>query len=187
MTQAAVAPNLHEPLDVHGNGLAQIAFDHAVPLDDVPDANDLIFGEILDLGADVDACLLADRRRPAPADAEDICESDLHPLVNWQIHSRNSSQSKPPNSQFWILDFGFEAFKKSKIQNLKCSTLPLLVLGIGALDVHHSLAADDLALGTDSFHRCTHFHDTHSTTIRLPRFPSPRSQPTCTDKRCGPG
>jgi hypothetical protein len=45
--------------------------------------------------------------------------------------------------------------------------LSLLVLGIRALDVYYPPAADHLALNTDFFNRCTHFHDNHSTAMRL--------------------
>jgi hypothetical protein len=92
VAQAAITANLHEALDVHGNSLAQIAFHHAISLDYVSDPDDLVFREILHFGGDFYVCLQANLRRPAPADAVYICESDLHPLVDGQIHSRDSSQ-----------------------------------------------------------------------------------------------
>jgi hypothetical protein len=92
VSQAAIAADFHEPLDVHGNSLAQIAFHHAISLDYVSDPDDLIFREILHFGGDFHVCLLANVRRPAPADAVYVCESDLHPLVDGQIHPRDSSQ-----------------------------------------------------------------------------------------------
>jgi len=92
MAQAPITADFHEPLDVHGNSLAQIAFHHAISLDYVSDPDDLVFREILHFGGDFDLRLLANVRRPALADAVYVCESDLHPLVDGQIHSRDSSQ-----------------------------------------------------------------------------------------------
>jgi hypothetical protein len=92
VAQAAITADFHEPLDVHGNSLAQIAFDHAISLDYVSDPDDLVFRKILNFDGDFHVCLQANLRRPAPADAVYICESDLHPLIDGQIHSRDSSQ-----------------------------------------------------------------------------------------------
>jgi hypothetical protein len=46
MPQAAIAPDFHKPLYVHRNGFAQIPFDHAIPLNDVAHAHNLVFSEI---------------------------------------------------------------------------------------------------------------------------------------------
>src|SRR5262249_18951418 len=45
---AAVAADFHQPLDVHRDFLAQVAFDPALLLDDAADLPDILFGQILD-------------------------------------------------------------------------------------------------------------------------------------------
>src|SRR4029077_20531472 len=51
--QAAPAPDLHQPLDVHRDFLAQVPFDAALLLDDPADLPDVVLRQVLD--ADVAA------------------------------------------------------------------------------------------------------------------------------------
>ena len=46
---AAIALDVHQALDVHRDVLAEIAFDVALVLNDLTDAVDLVFAQILDL------------------------------------------------------------------------------------------------------------------------------------------
>ena len=48
MTQAAIAAQIHQALDVHGDVTAQIAFDQEVAIDDFADLDDLGLGQIAD-------------------------------------------------------------------------------------------------------------------------------------------
>ena len=81
MTQSAIATNLHQPLDIHRNGFAQIAFNHPVSLDNVTDAHGFFLSQVFDLGVNVDSGFLTDFRRAAFADAEYVRKPDLNPFV----------------------------------------------------------------------------------------------------------
>jgi hypothetical protein len=69
MTKAPVRTDFHESLDVQGNGFAQVPFDHAIPLDNVPDAHRFIFGQVFYLCVDVDGRFRKDLGCPAFAKA----------------------------------------------------------------------------------------------------------------------
>ncbi len=97
MTQASIRTDLHEPLDIHGNRLAQIPFHHSISLNDVPDSHRLIFGQILYFGVNTDGSFLANLGSPALANAINIGQAYLNSLVQWQIHSCDSSQFLPPS------------------------------------------------------------------------------------------
>ena len=46
MTESAIRPDFDEPLDVHRNVFAQIAFHRAFRFDDLADAVDLVFSKV---------------------------------------------------------------------------------------------------------------------------------------------
>ena len=63
MAQTAVAAEIHQPLDVHRDFAAQIAFDDVVAVDGLANLNDLVFGEIADAAVERDTYLFADQFR----------------------------------------------------------------------------------------------------------------------------
>jgi hypothetical protein len=97
MTQSPITANLHQPLDIHGNGFAQIAFNHPVTLDNIADIYGLFLGQIFNLGVNVDSGFLTDLCRPAFADAKYVRKPDLNPFIERQINSCDSSQFLPPS------------------------------------------------------------------------------------------
>src|SRR5262245_18701661 len=90
MTAAAVAADFHEPLDVHGDLLAEIALDPALLLDHPADLADVFFGQVLFADIRADAGVLQDAVRSHPADTVDIRETDLDALGARQIHASNT-------------------------------------------------------------------------------------------------
>ncbi len=96
MTKTTVRANFHQPLDIHGNCLAQISFNHPIPLDDVSDAHRFLFGQVLYLRVEIDAGLLTNLGRAALADAIYVGETDLNSFAQRQIYSCDSSQFLPP-------------------------------------------------------------------------------------------
>jgi hypothetical protein len=132
MPEPPIAADLHEPLDVHGHRFSQVALDHSVPLNDVTDAHRLFLGEIFHLGMNINAGLIANLLSPASANPENIRQADLNSFVQRQIHACYSSQRLPPLAS--IL------------------TLALLMFWISALDVDHSLTANDFALIANLLH-----------------------------------
>src|SRR5918997_861026 len=81
VAQAAVAADIHQPLDVHLDALAQVALDLALPLDDRADAAEHVLVEIAHARVHGDAGRLQDRRRARAPDAIDVRQSDLDALV----------------------------------------------------------------------------------------------------------
>ena len=60
MTQAAIAAEVHQALDVHRDFAAQIALDEIVAVDGLADLQDFGVGELVDAALGGDADLLAD-------------------------------------------------------------------------------------------------------------------------------
>src|SRR5438552_3126478 len=131
VTAAAVAADFHQPLDVHRDLLAEIAFDAALLLEHAADFAHVLLGEILhaDVGADARRAEHV-VRAPAP-DAVNVGEADLDPLGPRQIHACNARHRLP---------------------------LPLLVFCVRADHAHHAAAAHELELVTNFFDRCSDLH-----------------------------
>src|SRR4030095_11177746 len=120
--EPSIAADFHQPLDVHRDLLAQIAFHAADLFDHTADLADVVFGEILDANVRTDAGRTEDVARPLSADAVDIREPDLDALGAREITACNTRHRL---------------------------SLPLLVLCVRADHSHHSAAADDFALVAD--------------------------------------
>src|SRR5712691_2433506 len=69
--QAAVAADLHQPLDVHRDLLAEIPLDAALFFQDAADLPDVLLGEILHADVRADARRAEHVVGPLPADAVD--------------------------------------------------------------------------------------------------------------------
>src|SRR5437879_4652255 len=90
MTEAAIGADFDEPLDVHRNFLAQIAFYKAFRLDDRTDAIDLFLAEVLDLLHGVHFRLVNDAEGARTPNAVDIGQSDVDVLLARKIDARNT-------------------------------------------------------------------------------------------------
>src|SRR4030095_7022666 len=96
-------------------------------LEDVADAPDLVLVEIVGALVGRDVGLLQDALSQRLADAVDVRERNLHPLVARKVHACNTSH---------------------------CLTLPLLVLGAVRPDhADDTLAPHDLAPASNLFYR----------------------------------
>ena len=93
MAQAAVAAEIHQPLDVHRHFAPQIALDRVVAVDRLADADDLVVGQRVDAPRpaipDFPQDLLGLRR----ADAVDVVQRDHHPLGGRNVHAGDTRQS----------------------------------------------------------------------------------------------
>src|SRR5262249_22968260 len=78
MTQAAIAAEVHEALDVHRHFAAQVAFDHVLAVDDLADLNDFGVRELIDAALLFDADALANLDRIHGADAMDVAQRNVH-------------------------------------------------------------------------------------------------------------
>src|SRR6202035_2674061 len=97
VTDAAVRLNVDQPLDVHRDVFAKIAFDVAFLLDDLTDAVNLVFAEILDLLEWVDIRSSQNLQRTRVADPEYVSKPDPRLLVAGQIDASNTCHAKSLN------------------------------------------------------------------------------------------
>src|SRR6185312_13446602 len=84
MAHAAVGPQVHEALDVHGHFAAQVAFDGELR-DLRTDGVDFGLGEVFHLRRRLDASSGAGGERTGASHAEDVREPDPHVLVHRDI------------------------------------------------------------------------------------------------------
>lgn len=81
MTQTSIAADLDQALDVQLNLSAQVAFDNKVLADVVAQRRDLVLRQITHTRVRRDASGLQSPLRGASADAVDVGQAYLHPLV----------------------------------------------------------------------------------------------------------
>jgi hypothetical protein len=72
MTQTSIASNIHQALDIELHFLAEIAFNSAVILDDLPNPSGLFFRKGTHLSIDTHFRLLTNFRGTSLTDAIDI-------------------------------------------------------------------------------------------------------------------
>src|SRR5581483_8386500 len=95
VAESAIGADFDEPLDVHRNFLAQIAFHQAFAFDDLPNAVDFVFAQVLDLLHGVHASLVKDAGRPRIADSVDIRQPDIRALLTRKIDTCNTCHVAP--------------------------------------------------------------------------------------------
>jgi hypothetical protein len=95
VADALVAPDLDLALDVLGDLAPEVTFDLEVRVDVGADLDDLLFGEIADLRAAVDGRSLDDRERACGADAEDVAQGDVQPLVAGKVDAGDPCHRVP--------------------------------------------------------------------------------------------
>src|SRR5215469_13427009 len=95
MTISAIGADFDEPLDVHRNFFAQIAFHHAFRLDYLADAVDLVFTQVLHLLVRINFGLLQNACSARIPDPVDVSERDIRVLVARKIDACNSCHGAP--------------------------------------------------------------------------------------------
>src|ERR1700736_6704875 len=81
MAQAAIAAEIHQPLDVHAGLATQVAFDHVVAVDHFTNLQHFLIAQLRNAAIIGNLDLLQDLGRIPLADAMDILERDQHALV----------------------------------------------------------------------------------------------------------
>src|SRR5690348_9000445 len=81
MAEAAIGADFDQTLDVHGGVFAQVAFDPALGLDNVPNAVDLVLVQVLHLLRPIHLGLLHDALRARVADAVNVGQRNRRVLV----------------------------------------------------------------------------------------------------------
>src|SRR5712692_3873310 len=131
VAQAAVAAQVHQPLDVEAHLAAQVALDLVVLLQRLADPVDLVVGQVLGPPGRIDLGQRAHLLRAGVADPVQVRERDLDLFLAGKVDSRDARHL----------------------------SLPLLVARIrGADHAYHALAADHLALHADLPHRSADLH-----------------------------
>src|SRR5579872_1722779 len=93
MAQAAVAADVHQPLDRTADLAPEVAFDFEILFDLLAKLLDVFVFEVFDADIRIDA---GDAQQPygsGPADAEDIRQSDLDAFFTRQVDARDSCHS----------------------------------------------------------------------------------------------
>ena len=140
VTEATVAANIHQTLDVHVALTAQIALNHELGVVDVlTDCIDFVFRKILNTGVNIDVALIADLGGGSAADAVDVGQTDLNTLLARKVDTINTGQRWSP-----------------------LLALTLLVARILADNENLAVASDDLALIAHLLDRRTYLHRSSS-------------------------
>src|SRR6266851_6881686 len=92
MTDAAVRADLTQTLDRLRAFAAEVAFDLKLLVDVLTELRDLLVGEIFDLGVGIEAQRRGDLARRRLADAVDVRQPDLEPLLVRKIYSGDACQ-----------------------------------------------------------------------------------------------
>src|SRR5271163_1928139 len=87
MTDAAVASEIHQPLDRLLHLAPQVALDLELPVDNIADADLLVGAQIVAVARGIDLGFGENFLRRAAADSIDIGQRDFHPLVMRQFYS----------------------------------------------------------------------------------------------------
>ncbi len=90
MTQAAVAGQVHQTLDVHRHFAAQVAFDRVIAVDGFTDLQHFGVSQLVDAAAVFDTDLLDDLFSVLGADAVDILERDDHALIGRYVDASDT-------------------------------------------------------------------------------------------------
>src|ERR1700733_15211775 len=90
MTQAAIAAEVHQPLDVHAGLATQVAFDQIVAVDHFANLQHFLIAPLIDAAIFGNLDLLHDLGRILLADSMDVLERDQNALVSRNIHAGNT-------------------------------------------------------------------------------------------------
>src|SRR3954454_22606016 len=97
---ALVGTDLDLAADVLGDLTAEVTFDAVVGVDPVAQAADLLVGEVTDAGVGVDPGLLQRLTGSRTADAEDVGQRDLAPLLAGEVDAGKACHGRTGSSNF---------------------------------------------------------------------------------------
>jgi hypothetical protein len=132
VTQASVAADVHEPLDVHGNLPSEITLNPHFLIDDVAQAIDFIVRQVPNPGVRIDSGASEKLLARMQSDAIYVRQSSFDSLIPGKVNSRNSGHVLSPQ----------------RCLPGDSLALPLLMPRIDADHSQHSVAPNDLAFLT---------------------------------------
>jgi hypothetical protein len=134
---ASIATDIHQSLDVQLNLRAEFTFDFEAVSNNSTDLRELVVVPVLNLGIEFDTRFFQDVTCPAPADAVDVGESNLTPLVPREVYACYSRHT--------VVKWGL--------------ALSLFKLGVLLVDdVQLSFSPYDFAVCAALFQGCSNFH-----------------------------
>src|SRR5699024_1832501 len=90
VTQAAVAADFNQALDIQTDFAAQVALNIVVAVDHFTQLSGFFFGQVLYAGVRIDTGLLQDLVGRLAANAEDVGQADLHALLAGKVNTGNT-------------------------------------------------------------------------------------------------
>ena len=96
MSQPAIAPDVHQAFDIHGNFAPEIAFHAHLFVDDFADAVDFVVGQVAHARIRIDVRALEQLLARVQSNTEDVGQRRFHSLVAREIDSRNSRHDESP-------------------------------------------------------------------------------------------
>src|SRR2546430_2289799 len=127
MTQAAIAAEVHQTLDVDAGLAAQIALDEIVAVDHFADLQHFLVGELADAAIQGDLHLLDDLGRILLADAVDVLERDQDALVGRDVPTGNTGQGLLSCRR--SLDRHLFSLSRASVRKRQHDALPLSCFG----------------------------------------------------------
>ena len=91
MTQAAIAGQIHQALDVHRGFAAKIALDGMFGVDSFANVQNFLVGKVLNATAVINTQLIGDLLRLSGTDSVNICQRDNNALVGGEVYPGNTS------------------------------------------------------------------------------------------------
>ena len=98
MTQAAIATEIHQPLNVHRNFTPQIALNRELSVNGFADLQNLAVGELIDAPVSRDFDALADLLSEFRANAMDVLERNDSALLGRNVNACDTGHSVSPNA-----------------------------------------------------------------------------------------
>src|SRR5262245_62557591 len=94
MSQPAIAAEIHQPLDVHGDFASQVTLDHIVAVDDLADLQHFLIGQLRHPAGVGDSDFLHDFVGLFRPDAMDILQCNNDPFVGWYVDAGDAGHSQ---------------------------------------------------------------------------------------------
>jgi hypothetical protein len=90
MAKPPIGTDIHQTLDMGRHFPSEVPFDPQFLVDDIPEMDDLRFGQFIDLDVPVHIGLLENLIGRWLSNPIDVSESDLYPFILWKIDPCNT-------------------------------------------------------------------------------------------------
>src|SRR5882724_1504044 len=130
MTQAPIAAEIHQPLDVDAGLAAKIALDDIVAVDHFADLQNFLVAQLIDPAILGDLDLFDDLGRALLADAMDVLKRDQDALVGGDVHAGNTGHEfLSCRRSLTGADFFYVLLSRAGVRKREHDALPRLTFG----------------------------------------------------------